>query len=173
MDEGRVEEAQEECRAQSEALMTMFMTNQEYKQDYLELWSTKRPNPMAIFEETTTEKPKNTSSKPQKKKSTLHANLQVLPGQSIPDAVVADTLREATAAVYGTKPMKKSRAIEEPVPVQPLRTQAVPVDAIEKEKETPISPVKEKKPVINDDFELPAVVLGMKKEPEIPAVRFY
>jgi len=163
VDDKRIEEAQEQCMEQTSSLMSLITGNEEYRKEYLALWSTKRTNPMAGFEDAVTEKTKTPAAKPVKKKSALHGNLQVLPGQSIPDAVVADTLREAHANLHG-KTSKKIKSEEPQVPVAP---QPPVVKSEVKEKtpsKVPAAASKSKRVVVHTDFELPAVIAEMAKE---------
>jgi len=164
IDEKRIEEAQEQCMEQTNSLMSLITGNEEYRKEYLALWSTKRINPMAVFEDPTTGKPKTVASKPVKKKSALHGNIPILPGQSIPDAVVADTLREAHASLHG-KTTKKTKS-EEPLPVAPQPPVTSKPEIKEKPSVKVPVPAKSKRPVAHDDFELPAVIAEMTKESE-------
>lgn len=164
VDEKRIEEAQEECMEQTNSLMSLIMANEDYKKEYLALWSTKRINPMAIFEDTSTEKAKTPTTKPVKKKSTLHGNLQVLPGQSIPEAVVADALREASDTIHGKTSKKGKSEIQPPPQVQQpvnIEREARPKPATK----APVPPAKTKRAVEHKDFELPAVIAEKTKEP--------
>lgn len=169
VDEKRIEEAQEQCMEQTNSLMSLITGNEEYRKEYLALWSTKRINPMAVFEDPTTGKTKTVVSKPVKKKSALHGNIPILPGQSIPDAVVADTLREAHASLHG-KTTRKTKSVEPSLPVAPQQ----PVTAKPEMKEKPPVkapvPTKSKRAVAHDNFELPAVIAEMTKESE-PVVK--
>jgi len=165
IDEKRIEEAQEQCMEQTNSLMSLITGNEEYRKEYLALWSTKRINPMAVFEDPTTGKTKTVASKPVKKKSALHGNIPILPGQSIPDAVVADTLREAHASLHG-KTTKKTKSEEPPLPVAPQPPVAAKPEIKEKPPAKASVPAKSKRLVAHDDFELPAVIAEMTKESE-------
>ena len=123
------------------------------------MWSTKRANPLAIFEDAATEKAKSTSAKSSKKKSSLHGNLQVAPGKTIAEAVVEDTLREANASLHA-KPKKETQPIEvkQPPPEQPS------IQPKPSEKTSAQTPTKTKRSPVQDDFELPTVIAEKSKD---------
>ena len=168
--EKRIEDAQAECMEQTDALMGILMSKEEYREEYLALWSTKRSNPMAVFEDATAEKKKSTA-KPTKKTSSLHANVKVLPGQSLPEAVVANALREASRGAQGKQ--EKVAKVEKTV-IPPPVNKTVAEKPDDQEKPTTKAPTeieaKPKKLPAHDGFELPAVIADKTKE-ETAAVK--
>lgn len=153
---GSIEEAQFRCYEQTNEFMKEFVSNDEFKEEYLRLWEGKRVNPMATFEN------KRTKQDSSKKTSTLHGNVKVLPGQSLPDAIVADVLRDADAKLKKT-PNKKTKAkpVKEDKPTPPV--ESVKTEAIESSTNKPPVSIKPKKTNIDPEFQLPAVIVETAK----------
>ena len=170
MAEKRIEDAQAECMEQTDALMGILMSKEEYREEYLTLWSTKRSNPMAVFEDGTAEK-KKSAAKPTKKTSSLHANVKVLPGQSLPEAVVANALKEASRAAQGkqAREVKAATTVISP-PVNETVAEKPEVQEKPITKAPEATEAKPKKLPAHDGFELPAVIADKTKE-ETAAVK--
>eukprot|EP00210_Caulerpa_lentillifera_P003620 g3455.t1 len=153
--EGRIQEAQYLCSEQTNTFMTLLMTNEEYKEEYMHLWEGKRVDPMAAFH---SKSGKNQKSETSKKTSTLHGGVKVLPGQSLPDAVVANVLKDADAKIKKsankkapkTKPIKEEKS---PAPTEPIKTEPT----VPEVSKTPVLS-KPKKLNFDPEFELPAVI---------------
>lgn len=155
---GSIEEAQFRCYEQTNEFMKEFVTNDEIKEEYLRLWEGKRANPMAAFEKKRTNQKQESS----KKTSTLHGNLKVLPGQSLPDAVVADVLRDADAKLKKTPNKKtKTKPIKEDKPTPPV--ESMKTEIVQSTLNKPPVSVKPKKTNIDPEFQLPAVIAETAK----------